>query len=615
MSRKNVISLIILPFLLLNISRGQELVSGLQVIKEIQHLSSDKAFLKSKGPTDTLDLPIFDDFSNSIVYPDDTLWSDNEVYINSTLAIDQPSIGVATFDALNSSGLLYEHGSSIRFEADHLTSNPINLEGDASDNFYLSFLYQPQGIMDPPEQGDSLTLEFYSAADEEWYSIWRAAGTEVHPFKTVIINIDDPKFTSKGFKFRFTNYATLSSTINDPGMIGNADHWHIDYVFLDRNRNPADTVLRDVAFSSPLRSVLLNYESMPWEQFKLSSLAEMGDSLNAWIINNDSIERNVTRELNIKDIYQGGTVYTGTPAAKNIDSGESIDFGAPIIYTFNSASADTALFEINISLTTDFFDNKVNDTLSYLQVFRNYYSVDDGSAENGYGITANNSMAVYRYFTPTPDTLRAVDICFNDSYLNANQRYFELIVLSSVNQTPGDIIYSQEEAMVDPGESINGFITYRFDEPVIIDDEFFIGWRQVSSTYLNAGLDMNTPPGGRQYYYVNGEWFVSQVGGSLMIRPIVGKPLLTTGINDVFNEANTLNIWPNPVSDILHIEDNNLIGRSNARINIYNSAGSIILSEQYSEAIDLSHLSGGAYILVITQDGKLYSRNKFIKSR
>ena len=82
-----------------------------------------------------------------------------------------------------------------------------------------------------------------------------------------------------------------------------------------------------------------------------------------------------------------------------------------------------------------------------------------------------------------------------------------------------------------------------------------------------------------------------------------------------FNETNSLNIWPNPVNDILHIEDNKLIGRSNARINIYNSAGSIILSEQYSEAIDLSHLSGGAYILVITQNGKVYSRNKFIKSR
>ena len=145
---------------------------------------------------------------------------------------------------------------------------------------------------------------------------------------------------------------------------------------------------------------------------------------------------------------------------------KSIDFGAPIIYTFNSASTDSALFEISTYLTTDVFDNKVNDTLSYLQVFRNYYSVDDGSAENGYGITANNSMAVYRYYTPTPDTIRAVDICFNDSYLNANQRYFELIVLSSVNQAPGDIIYTQEEAMVDPGESINGFITYRFDEPV-----------------------------------------------------------------------------------------------------------------------------------------------------
>lgn len=594
---------------------GQEIVSGLQVIKEIKHFSSKGSYLKSKGQADTLELPIFDDFSYSLVYPDDNLWSDNKVYINSTYALNQPSIGVATFDALDSNGLLYEHGSSIRFEADHLTSNPINLEGDGSDNFYLSFFYQPQGILDPPEQGDSLTLEFYSVADEEWYSIWKAEGTEVHPFKPVILYIDNPKFTSKGFRFRFTNYASLSSTINDPGIIGNADHWHIDYICLDRNRNEADTVLRDVAFSRPLRSVLLNFEAMPWEQFKLSTLAEMGDSLHAWVINNDTIERNVTRDLKIEDIYQGGTVYNGSPAARNIDFGESIDFGAPIIYTFNSGSTDTALFEISTYLTTDVFDKKINDTLRYMQEFRNYYAVDDGSAENGYGITANNAMAVYRYYTPTPDTIRAVDICFNDSYLNANQRYFELIVLSSDNQSPGDFIYSQEEEMVDPGESINGFVRYRLDEPVYIDDEYFIGWRQVTDTYLNAGLDMNTPTLGRQYYYVNGEWFVSQVGGSLMIRPVVGKPLLTTGINEVPGETNNINIWPNPVSNILNIDDNSIFNRNNTRINIYTSAGSLIMSAQYSESIDLSRLPGGAYILVISENKRVYSRNKFIKIR
>jgi hypothetical protein len=374
-------------------------------------------------------------------------------------------------------------------------------------------------------------------------------------------------------------------------------------------------VLRDVAFSRPLRSVLLNYEAMPWEQFKLSSLAEMGDSLHAWIVNNDSTERNVTRDFNINDIYQDLSVYNGSPAARNLGSGESIDFGAPIIYTFNSATADTALFEISTYLTTDIFDRKVNDTLRYLQEFRNYYAVDDGSAENGYGITANNAMAVYRYYTPSPDTIRAVDICFNDSYLNANQRYFELIVLSSDNQSPGDIIYSQEEAMVDPGESINGFVRYRLDEPVYIDDEFFIGWRQVTDTYLNAGLDMNTPPLGRQYYYVNGDWFISQVGGSLMIRPVVGKPLLTTGIDDMISETNNINIWPNPAHDILNIDNNSIFERNFTRINIYNSAGSLIMSEQYSESIDLSRLPEGAYILVISENERVYSRNKFIKIR
>lgn len=616
MTRKNVIPLIIFSFLLLNSARGQEIVSGLQAIKELKHFDQGKLVFKSKGPLDTLELPLFDDFSQSLIYPDDSLWSDNEVYINNTYPVSQLSTGVATFDALNSSGLLYDHASSIRFEADHLTSNPINLEGGAGDDFYLSFFYQPQGFGDQPELADSLTLQFYSVDEELWYSVWKVEGSEVHPFKPVIIRIDDPRFTDKGFKFRFINYASLSSTINDPAMIGNADHWHIDYIFLDRGRHSTDTVMRDVAFTESPRSILLNYEAMPWEQFKARPLSEMGDSLHALIINNDTTVRNVTRELILKDIYIGSTVYTTpSPVARNIDPGESFDFGAPITYTFSSATEDSALFEITTTLLTDVFDRKVNDTIRYQQVFKNYYAVDDGTAENGYGITSNNSMAVYRYYTSSPDTLRAINICFNDSYQNANQVGFDLVVLSSDNQAPGDIIYSQEEEMVDPGESINGFITYRLDEPVYINGDFFVGWRQRSSTFLSAGLDMNTPAEGRQYYYLNGSWFTSQVGGSLMIRPVVGKAFITTGIEEFQEDLNRVDIWPNPVTNLLYINDPMLSPGDGSIISIYNSAGSLVWSEQYSESLNLSRLSEGVYLMVISKDGLVYSRNKFIRSR
>jgi len=614
MTYKNAISLTILALSLVNMASGQEVVSGLQVNRDLKFMASGKPQLKSKGLNDTLELPFFDDFSSSFIYPDDSLWADNEVYINNTLALNPMSMGVASFDALASTGLLYENASSVSFEADHLTSKPINLEGGAIDDFYLSFFYQAQGIVDPPEAADSLTLEFYSVSDESWYSVWKMEGSEVHPFKPVIIGINEPKYTHKGFRFRFTNYASLSSTNTDPGIIGNADQWSIDYVYLDRGRNEADTVLRDVSFTSPLRSVLLNYESMPWEQFKLSSLSEMGDSLNAWIVNNDSIERNVSRELVIKDLYEGAIVYSSTPAARNIAPGENYDFGAPVIYTFNSATIDSALFEVSAILTTDIFDKKVNDTIRYLQEFRNYYSRDDGSAEYGYGIASDNSMAVVRFYSPTPDTLRAIQICFNDSYLDSNQDLFDLVVLNSSNQSPGDIIYTQEEERVDPGTGINGFVTYRLDEPLYIDDEFFVGWRQRSSDFLNAGLDMNTPNEGKQFYYEYGSWFASTVGGSLMIRPIVGKELITTGINDTRAESRSVNIWPNPVSDILHIDDIVLYPGDGSRIDIYNSSGSRVWSEDYKESINISGLAEGIYFMVIYRKGSIYSRNKFIRT-
>ncbi|HCC70669.1 MAG TPA: hypothetical protein DEQ09_05900 [Bacteroidales bacterium] len=594
---------------------GQEIVTGLLTNSAINDTWQKRNLLKSKSPPDTIDLPFFDDFIPGEVFPSSSRWTDDYVFINNTYPVNQVSIGVATFDAIDNQGLLYEEAGSFVFEADHMTSVPIDLDIDPSENIYLSFFYQPQGIADPPEESDSLVLQFYSITDDEWQHIWKAEGTELHNFKPVIIKIDKPEYLYRGFRFRFINYASISSTLSDPALAGNSDHWHIDYVYIDKNRSASDTIPEDVAFTKPLRSVLNNYESMPWGQFRKIFLSEMGSFININYRNNDQVTRNVTRHFTIRDVYEDYEVHSFSAGATNIDPGEWVSYDANIIYTFNSGYTDSALFRIRAVLITDEFDQKVNDTIDYYQVFSNYFSYDDGTAENGYGINgqgASNAMVATRFRTYQPDTLRAIMIAFNDSYLSSNQRYLNIAVWSDENGMPGDLLYEQEE-MVNPGESVNGFIQYILNDPLIVDDYFHIGWTQQSETFLNVSLDMNTLPQGRRHYYINGIWNESGIPGSLMIRPVLGGSLIT-GIDDTYRDkGKKINIYPNPVSVILNINIPEDYFQGGIEVKVYDSNGRWILSEEQTRSINVSNLPQGVYLLIINSGNRVIGYNRFIR--
>jgi len=108
---------------------------------------------------------------------------------------------------------MYDQASSSGFEADHLTSQPINLNYTSSDNIWLSFFYQAGGLGDPPEANDSLTLQFFAPLEQKWYSIWKVGGSLDQRFKPAIIRIDKDRFLQKGFQFRFVNYASISQTL------------------------------------------------------------------------------------------------------------------------------------------------------------------------------------------------------------------------------------------------------------------------------------------------------------------------------------------------------------------------------------------------------------------
>ncbi len=614
---------IILYFILLNVclvfSPAQEVVTGLQSNSILTQSRDKLENKKSITISNPLELPFFDDFSGQSVFPKSSNWVDDFVFINNTYSDRQITSGIATFDALDNSGKLYTTASSTRFEADHLTSQPINLNYPASENIWLSFFYQAGGLSDPPELNDNLTLQFLAPDENKWYSVWKADGTTDQKFKPAIIRVENDRFLKKGFQFRFINYASLSPNMSDPSMVGNCDIWNIDYVLLDRNRNAADTIFADVAFRLPLRSLLKSHEAMPWKQFKLIELQEMGSSIPIYYRNNDTITRNVTRNFEIWDVYKNSVSYSFSAGATNISPLTNVDYNANLVYTFKNDNKDSAQFRITCSLQTDVFDPKGNDTIIYYQNFKNYFAFDDGSSEGGYGINglgSRNAMLAYRFKSFTQDTLRAIRICFNDSYMEANKRAFDLMVWDDNNGIPGNVIFSQEEVMVEQSNTINGFYNYNIPGGIMVNDIFYVGWKQRSETFLNAGFDINTPHSDRQFYWLNGEWLQSQVQGSVMIRPVVGYPLKTTSINDTFyNKNNILSIWPNPASDYVNINPGELQISGLSYITVMDLQGRELIKVPYSERVDVSSLHEGIYIILTSMNGRPISYNRLIKTK
>jgi hypothetical protein len=618
MFKQSILYLILLITCLVEI-QAQEVVTGLQSNYSIVTSVKTEKGKKGMAAIDTIILPFFDDFSGHSIFPDSKKWIDNNVFINNTYSNRQITEGIATFDALDKSGRMYASATSSGFSADQLTSQPINLKYNSSDNIWLSFFYQAGGLADPPETNDSLTLQFFAPVENKWYSVWRAAGSSDQKFKPAIVRIDNNRFLQKGFQFRFINYASLSQNLSDPSMVGNCDIWNIDYVLLDKNRNVSDTTFADVAYTLPLRSLLKSHEAMPWKQFKKVFLQEMGSSLLVHYRNNALTNRNVTRDFDIFDVYKNSMAHSFSAGATVIGPQSSVDYNANLVYTYNTTNNDSALFRITASLKTDNFDPKSNDTLIYYQVFKNYFAFDDGSSEGGYGVNglgSRNAMVAYKFQSFMQDTLRAVRICFNDSYLDANKREFDLMVWNDNKGVPGDILYTMQEVMVEQGDAINGFYNYTLPDGVLVNDIFYVGWKQRSESFLNAGYDINTPHSGKQFYWINGEWTESQVQGSIMIRPVVGAPLRVTAVNDTHTKKkNLMNLWPNPAKDYINIDQGDLQLSGTAEITITDLNGHGLLRIPFVEKVDISALHEGMYFLVVSINGRTIGYNRIIKTR
>ena len=574
--------------------------------------------------TDTVFSILADTLVNSIdtlkVYPPDTgivsaynsKWVDNYIYINSTYPVDPITIGVATFDGLNELGKPYNEFSDPLGHgiADYLTSKPIDLNKTILDSVYLSFYYQPQGYGNDPQAEDSLVLEFFSPQKREWNHIWSTAGKSLDQFRQVLIFIDNPEYLLKGFQFRFKNYATLS---------GNLDHWNVDYVRLDDQRNAGDSVVYlDMAHVYSTSSILNSYQAMPWKHFLNDTIAQLSDSLIMVVSNNDSGTVNLNYE------HQFNTPFDSVFAAPivnnlNVQSYEQIGSfrkADQMDYLCYSPSdncffpnQDSAVIEVMSILNVANDPNRNNDTLRIHQEFYNYYAYDDGSAEAAYGLNANGAKLAYRFNINTTDTLRAIDIHFSQVMEDVTEEFFYLTVWSSLD--PEIIVYQQSFQTPYYEDSLNKFHTYLLDDQLILNGTFYIGWVQTSSEMLNVGFDKNNDASSQLYYNASGTWLNSIIDGAVMMRPLFGDtiyPYVGIDENQSFViDQNDFILFPNPTSNKFYITTNNqynqnTIGEIN--VELYNLYGQLVNSfnSVTDTGIDVSKFPKGVYLVKITSD-------------
>lgn len=454
--------------------------------------------------------------------------------------------------------------------------------------------------------------------DTDWTSILNIEGDTLATFlednntyfKLVMIPILDTVWLRSDFRFRFKNYGSLSS-INS--WQSNTDHWHIDMVYLNTNRSFDDKYRKEISFTEKPPSFLKDYYFMPYTQY-FSDLPQLKhkDSLDIYIHNLDSIGHGIHYEFNVE--HSDGTVFLEMTQSiegllnpiGSIDVYDNPPFAKPLanLKIFEPVSSlDSNRYKIT-HFVYDIETETMGDTIEFYQDFFNYYSHDDGTAEVGYGLTPAGSMLACQFQVEELDTLRGVQIYFNRTLSNANYRLFNIGVWNNNNGKPGYMVYEYENRYPEFTDGLNNFHTYIFPDTSIVltPDKFYIGLIQSTVDNLNIGYDRNTNTKEQLFYNVDGNWTQSSFNGSVMIRPIIGKSLVTKKPTEKAAPA-ILEIYPNPPygDKMLYIDlpssANDPSLRQYLELRIFDICGKLLYSAPYSETINVSALKQGIYII------------------
>lgn len=573
-------------------------------------------------------LPFIEDFSGTTVYPDPYKWQDRDVFINTTLAMHPPSLGVATFDGINAVGDPYHSGYGT---SDYLTSNFINLQGEF--DAHIRFWYQARGLgfKSYPRLKDSLVLQFKNPTGT-WKSVWSTPGignSPVQDFKSVSIRIP-PAYLSDEFQFRFVNYS------DNDGMLS---FWHLDYIFITDGEISPDGI-QDVAFTEPAQSILTPYRSMPYNQFKGKADKYIRDSIKILLFNHYNTTQLANPSRYIVSSKNGQTTEllneTLLEVPPTVDENQrNLQPGRHVFHNkikLRSSALIPNLENLNFNSDAEFqlisemtYDNagepiqlNSNNITQYEAGFSDFYAYDDGTAEVGLYIAAGSILpTILQKFTlEKEDTLKAVRFFFPHIRPDVSrQRYRIVIYQGELNEESEPIYEATYNGAIFAStyyDTLNGFTTFalkvdgRDTGLVIPAGDFYVGWKQVSSNTqfgIYIGYDKNSPQvsaSGKILYTNNGSTWLEYngVSGALMIRPVFGSTQPISTSLPLVKTVDEVKIYPNPSRNYIIISGDQL-STTESRISIYSSLGLEVINTDYRKKININNLPSGKYFLRI----------------
>jgi hypothetical protein len=563
-----------------------------------------------------LPLPFWDDFSTtSGMFVREDLWVNSKsVWVNNTMAENQPTINVATFDGLDSTGLAYDPNNVlVTGYTDKLISQPIDLSAAGIDHgtTFLSFFYQWQGNGEAPDLSDYLELQYKDNVDV-WrtvLSIYPKITFERRVFYDTAIQVSDESFFHDDFQFRFRSFGRQS---------GPFDTWNIDYVYLNDERTVDDNSFPERAAASNVSSPFGSYTAMPYWHFNplefqdtvvtfaVKNLSDLLDPitneryyiqinyiLNGTFINYDDGAASVITDELVASSGVNGVNGQMEPFERLVVESTNLFTESETDNYFHPGADSVDVILKAVVLSDDENDpekNKVspldltiNDTISSTYRLHDYYAYDDGVAEYSAGLIEAGSQIAYQFqlmhndttSADTPAALLGFDIYFPGYGITSNQtiQFFVFEDNDNVPGTPGESLITITKGLERKG--INEFQEVRFSPGVMVSDKFYIGWQQPVAGKALVGLDIDTNSGDKIFFSTDKtNWQRNDVvKGSLMIRPVFGMGEIEQGPGVGVEDDLRVSLYPNPTKGSFYIE-----GRYD-ELQIFNSTGAAMQFE------------------------------------
>ena len=469
---------------------------------------------------------------------------------------------------------------------------------------------------------------FTTVADTTWYHIWSAPGQTLEAFmaenggqyfKQVMIPIRDLGFFRDDFYFRFFNYASIVNS-SLPANRSNEDNWNIDFVYLDINRTVYNTDYPMLTFSGQRPSFFNRYQSIPYRQYRVNPNSAIRENLEIDIANLDGIEHEANYYYTVQQMG-GGQHYTRRldPVAIQPyrESGylNCPEYGeSPACpYVGELFALDMWNDSVSYQISHYVYDSTTNPPLVDSMVYRigmyNYYAYDDGIPELGFGVRPAGGKFAVRFDITDYDTIQGVQMLFNHTLNDANNKYFDIVVWKDENGKPGEEIYRMQIQRPQCQEQPYRFSYYKFDKTVTTASAFYVGLEQRSDDLINIGFDASIDNIQYNFINTNGSWQQSSKHGSLMIRPVVGASYyIGVEENSPSTGSGAFTVYPNPVRNTLHIEGD----LDGSQMSIYDITGRKVLETEGQSELSVDGLCDGLYFLrVITAEGRVLNQ-KFI---